>query len=495
MNRTPGTTDPAPADPATGDAAREGALTSPGHFEALAEVICRTGLHELRGSGVERVALSIAAEESDFIRFNHARVRQATQVRQGRAVLSIVRGQRRIEGAISLTGDPTLDIARLRHEAAVLVTELPQVPDDPHLLLSPPDRHTRRETAGRLPSADEAVRSVAEAAGLARSAGAGDGDADFVGIHAAGPVARAYADSTGSRHWHRSESFHLDWCLYAPGGDAGLRDKAVKSSLAGSHWAPEVFAQRVEAGLRQLSLLRQSPRVLPPGRYRAAFSPAAMAELLETLAWSGFSARDRRHGTSSLVLLAGAGEPEPGQQTMHAGVTLAEATADSGAPLFTTDGFVKPPRVTLIERGRSADLLTSARTAQEYGLAANGADDYEAPDALRLEPGTLPTADLLSALDTGLYVSNLWYLNYSDRNACRITGMTRFACFWVENGRLVAPLAVMRFDDSMIRMLGSGLVGLTDSAEPIPDAGTYGGRQLGSVTTPAAIIDGFTLTL
>jgi predicted Zn-dependent protease len=495
MSHHPWAVEAGRADADGGDAAREGALTSSDHFETLADAICRTDLHELRGSGVERIALSLDAEESDFIRFNHARVRQATQVRQGRAVLSVVRGQRRIEGAVSLTGDPTLDIARLRHEASALVAELPQVQDDPHLLLAPPASQTRCEAQGRLPSADEAVRSVTEAAGLGRAAGGGADEADFVGIHAAGPVARAYADSTGSRHWHRSETFHLDWCLYASGNDPALRDKAVKSSLAGRHWAPEVFAQRVEAGLRQLPLLREPPRALPPGRYRAAFSPAAMAELLETLAWSGFSARDRRHGTSSLVLLSGEGDPGPGQQTMHPGVTLSEATADSGAPLFTADGFVKPPRVALIDRGRSAGVLTSARTAQEYGLVANGADEYEAPDALRLEPGTLPSADLLAALDTGLYVSNLWYLNYSDRSACRITGMTRFACFWVENGRLVAPLAVMRFDDSMIRMLGSGLVALTDHAEAIPDAGTYGGRRLGSVTTPAAIIDGFTLTL
>ena len=45
--------------------------------------------------------------------------------------------------------------------------------------------------------------------------------------------------------------------------------------------------------------------------------------------------------------------------------------------------------------------------------------------------------NVLSALDTGVYISNLWYLNYSDRLACRITGMTRFASFWIENGEVV----------------------------------------------------------
>jgi hypothetical protein len=53
----------------------------------------------------------------------------------------------------------------------------------------------------------------------------------------------------------------------------------------------------------------------------------------------------------------------------------------------------------------------------------------------------------------------------------------------------------MRFDDSLLRMLGPGLVALTDTVECLPDAGTYGGRQLASVSTPAAIVDDFALTL
>ena len=102
---------------------------------------------------------------------------------------------------------------------------------------------------------------------------------------------------------------------------------------------------------------------------------------------------------------------------------------------------------------------------------------------------------MLAALDTGLYISNLWYLNYSDRQACRMTGMTRFACFWVEDGVLVAPLNVMRFDDSFLRLFGDGLVALTDEAEQFIATDTYERRQLGSVTTPGAIVEGLNLTL
>ena len=139
--------------------------------------------------------------------------------------------------------------------------------------------------------------------------------------------------------------------------------------------------------------------------------------------------------------------------------------------------------------------MNSPRSAAEFGVAANGAAHRSLPTPCAWRPGSIAQADLLSALDTGLYVSNLWYLNYSDRQACRITGMTRYACFWVENGKLVAPLNVMRFDDDVLRLFGAGLVGLTDAPEFTPNSDTYGARHLGSITTPAAVVDGFRLTL
>jgi predicted Zn-dependent protease len=217
-----------------------------------------------------------------------------------------------------------------------------------------------------------------------------------------------------------------------------------------------------------------------------------MVELLGTLGWSGFSLKSRRTGVSSLMRL------ERGEAAFDAGFNLDEAVALGTAPAFTAEGFVRPVRVALVEAGKlpaSGGTLNSPRSAAEYGVAANGVDAWESPEALRLGRGSIAQADLLSVLDTGLYVSNLWYLNYSDRQACRMTGMTRYACFWVEGGKLVAPVNVMRFDDDVLRLFGSGLVGLTDAPELTPSSDTYGARQLGSITTPAAVVEGFRLTL
>ena len=124
-------------------------------------------------------------------------------------------------------------------------------------------------------------------------------------------------------------------------------------------------------------------------------------------------------------------------------MTIAEATADGVAPAFQGNGFVRPQRVPLVDAGQLVGSLVSPRTAREFSLSANGANGDESPEALAMEGGALSAGDALSELHTGIFVGNLHYLNYSDRPACRMTGMTRFATFWVENGKIAAPLDVL----------------------------------------------------
>ena len=106
-----------------------------------------------------------------------------------------------------------------------------------------------------------------------------------------------------------------------------------------------------------------------------------------------------------------------------------------------------------------------------------------------------PTEGVLDALGTGLYIGNLWYLNFSDRTACRTTGMTRFGTFWVEGGEIVAPIEVLRFDDTAYNLLGERLEGLADSAETILDSSTYGHRSMESLRLPGALVSEMTFTL
>jgi predicted Zn-dependent protease len=210
--------------------------------------------------------------------------------------------------------------------------------------------------------------------------------------------------------------------------------------------------------------------------------------MLGTLAWGGFGIKDRKTGTSSLMLLEG------GETRLSPQFSLSEATATGVAPAFTSTGHVRPPSVPLVTSGRCAEPLVSPRSAVEFGLPEN-ADQGEYPASLALAGGALHTEGALAALDTGLWVGNLWYLSYSDRRSCRMTGMTRFASFWVEHGEIVAPIDVMRFDDSFLRLFGDGLIGLSREVELLPSNDTYGQRHLGSVSAPGALVDDMRFTL
>lgn len=145
--------------------------------------------------------------------------------------------------------------------------------------------------------------------------------------------------------------------------------------------------------------------------------------------------------------------------------------------------------------GKLVNTIVNRRSAAEYAATANGGNRYESLRAPEISPGDLPPDQVLSALDRGIYLSDLHYLNWSDRPTGRITGMTRFACFWVEEGKPVAPIAPMRFDDSLYNFWGEHLCALTTDREFIPETSTYEHRSIGGRLVPGMIVDNFTFTI
>lgn len=434
-------------------------------FFALADGLTR----QLRAG--EILLCRLSAERSDFVRFNRGKVRQAGSVDQRALALRLVYAGRQAAATLSIGGTKD-DFSLASGTLARLRETLDALPEDPWLLINEAPQSTSREHRGALAPAEAVVDAALEAArGL-----------DLVGIYAGGPVYRGFANSLGQRNWHEVDSFHFDFSLYREG------DQAVKSGYAGFNWEPAAFGEKVDAAAEELKRLQTPRRMIEPGAYRAYLAPRALEELTGLLCWGGFSAKARATGQSPLLrMLAG--------ETLSPKVTLRENTREGVGPGFQAEGFVKPPAVTLVQAGALAEALVSPRSAKEYGFASNAANGGEAPEALELLPGELEAREVLAALDTGLYVSNLWYLNFSDRAAGRITGMTRFATFWVERGRIVAPVSPMRFDDSIYRLLGENLVDLTREQELLLDALTYGERSTSSARLPGALVQALRFTL
>jgi len=411
------------------------------------------------------------AEDSDFVRLNHNRVRQAGHVRQIELSVDLIEGQRHAAASLSLSGDGPTDRARLEEELSLLRAQVACLGDDPYLLYATEVHDTTETREHMLPDSTAALSDIMDAAS----------GMDLVGIWASGPLYAGFANSLGQRNWYRAASFNFDWSCYHGG------DKAVKSTYAGSHWKPGALAQRMGEVREQLSVIARPPKTIPPGRYRVYLAPTALQEILEMTAWGGFSLKSHRTAQTPLIKLA------RNERSLHPSVTIAENSAEGLAPRFTPQGFTQPERVVLIDEGRYRDCLVSPRSSKEYGEPVNAG--AEVPQSLDMAPGTIPRSEVLQHLDTGLYVNNLWYANFSDQNDCRITAMTRFACFWVQDGEIQEPVNVMRLDESVYHMLGEDLIGLTREREFIQDSGTYGGRSSGCVRLPGALIEDFTFTL
>lgn len=419
----------------------------------------------------ETLLLNVQGEQSDFTRYNRSAVRQAGAVYQQYLSLELIVGQRHLAETISLTGTDEADLARAKQTLASLRADLPALPEDPYLLIATEPTNTEQIGQDRLPDSD-AMTDAILAAGSGR---------DLVGLSARGAIWRGFANSLGQRNWFATHSFHAEWCFYAAG------DKAIKTSYADFEWSDADFAARVDSAAEQLDILHRPARTIDPGEVRVYLAPAAMNELLGMVAMGGFSCKAHQTRTTSLLPMI------EGGRTLDPRVTLSENTAEGLSPNFTPAGFIKPPRVELITDGKLASTLVSPRSGKEYDLPPNAG--YEMPCSLEMAPGSLARQDILSELGEGIYAGQLWYLNYSDRPACRITGMTRFGTFWVEGGQIVAPLNVMRFDETTFRALGENLRAITAERDFLPDATTYGGRSTDSARLPGAIVDNVRFTL
>jgi predicted Zn-dependent protease len=437
------------------------------YFYALADAITAS-LH-----GDEFYTCTFRAEDSDFVRFNRSAIRQAGTVAQRFLTLDLIHGRRHAAAEVGLSGDVEGDRARVSQLLTGLREKLPHLPEDPHLLYATTVHSSVHQGENRLPDKADAVAAVLDA-GIGR---------DLVGFYAAGGIYDGFANALGQRNWFASFTFNCDWSFYY------RSDKAVKTGYAGFVWDPTVFARKVTEAVDQLDVLSRPPRTIPPGRYRVYLAPGALYDILEMLAWGGFGLKDHRTKQTTLLKMV-----EEGVH-LHPTITIRENTREGVAPDFQGAGFIKPDQVTLIEAGAFRDCLVSPRSAKEYDVPTNGASGAEAPESVEMAAGDIARDDILRRLDTGVYVNNLWYLNYSDRSACRMTGMTRFATFWVEGGIIQAPLSVMRFDESIYRMLGDHLLGLTAERDFILDAGTYHQRSTGSSRLPGALVEDFNFTL
>jgi len=414
---------------------------------------------------------NLVGEESDFIRMNNCKIRQGGNVSQYYLELTLIKGNKQASYSLVLSKDKDNDIKLINKTLDDLRSRFDFLPEDPYLLYATEVHSSEQVSKNNLPNSKDAVSEILNAAR----------GKDLVGIYASGGIMYGFANSLGQKNWFEKYNFNADWSLYY------RADKAVKSGYAGFTWDSKLLKAKMDKALNEFAIISKEPKTIKPGKYRVYLAPSALDEFIGMLGWGGFGLKSQKTKNSPLLKMIDE------NFKLHASVTMKENTKEGIAPNFQQEGFIKKDEVVLIKEGAYAGSLISPRSAKEYNVETTGS--AEGLESFEMLGGNVEDNRILETLGTGILMNNAWYLNYSDKASCRITGMTRFASFWVEEGKIKAPLNVMRFDESIYRMLGENLVGLTRNQDFIASAGTYYRRSTGSSRLPGAIVKDFIFTL
>ncbi len=439
-------------------------------LERIESGLARAGLAEAEVCATER-RLGLA-------RFSNNVVDQHVDLHEVEVTVRVADGER-IAMVRGVSAAPD-DVADLLLRARRLLPHVPPLEGFPGFA-----PHQSVPPSSPLPPATEAADASARASLLAEHLRAAEAQGRRLAgtletrVERRAVVTTAGQRCEGTRGWSSVRCFALD-----SEGQSGF-GHAVATDLE------SLDVRRAARRALERCAMAAEPRPLPPGSYDVLLEPPAVAELIEWLAMTGYSAREVLDGTS---FLAGRqGEPLSGP-----GVTLADdpAWAAERGFAFPFDHEGTPGRrVEVVQHGVGGEPLTDRRLAARMGVASSGhaelgEDEVSAmPRALRMEAGTTPEQRLLAGLREGLLVSRLHYVNgLLDTRRTLMTGTTRDGTFWVERGEVVHPVRNLRFTDEVLAAFGRAELG--DRLEPVPTWWQDGGI----LHCPALLVRGLRFT-
>ncbi|MFN7039389.1 MAG: metallopeptidase TldD-related protein [Alphaproteobacteria bacterium] len=418
----------------------------------------------------EYLTINLSGEKSLFARFNNAKVRQIIEVEQYFIELIFSCNNKSINYKLPFNFSFEKDSSSIRKILDKCRNEFNTLPDDP-FIVKPSNNGTSSENYyGDIP--DNIVSGILEEVS----------SLDFVGLYTSGYIIKANVNSKGQKHWFSTENFQADFSIYAPG------QQAVKEIYADMNWDKNKFKAKIDDAKNKLEILQKPQKILSPGSYRTYFAPDAVSELVNMLSWNGINMSSLKQGHSALKNLSEG-------TTLSSLFSLKEDFTLNLVPKFNELGEVFSDIIPIITDGKLENLLTNTRTAKEHKLETNYANSSESMRSAIVKSGNLAKENILKELDTGLYISNLHYLNWSDLTHGRLTGMTRYACFWVENGEIISPINNLRFDETLYNFWGKNLIALTDFRELIPQTGSYEERVIGGTLVPGMLVSEFNYTL
>ncbi|NTU71003.1 MAG: TldD/PmbA family protein [Coriobacteriia bacterium] len=262
---------------------------------------------------------------------------------------------------------------------------------------------------------------------------------------------------------------------------------------SGSGWASfldidaaNLAAEAIGSQAADIAQRAANPGDLAPGTYTVVLAPDAVADIMDFLAYTGFSAKSVDEGRSFM-------SGHIGEQVMSDHITITDDALSKRA-MGTTFDFEGQPRrkVVLVDHGIATRPITDSYWAARLGVANTGhalpAPNPYGPMPMNLEmaAGEESIDSLIAGVERGVYVTRFHYVNVEDPITVLLTGMTRDGTFLIENGRLTRPLKNLRFTQSAVEALAS--------CEGVTRDRRFIGTEDGAVYVPGLLLARFAFT-
>ena len=440
------------------------------------QTICSQVFDSLKEN--EQLTVYLEGENSQYFRFNDSKLRQSGIIEDYAVTISLFSGKKSLQSSTTLSSDIKSSVSNLTNEINALRDPLSLIPENDFTCFPDPFESLDIVKSGQLPKREEILEALMDTIS----------SDNLTGVWTSGKIFRACSTSEGTNHWFEKDSFIFDFSLI----DA--QENMVKVLFPGSNWDKSKFFAAFHEASEKLKLMNKPKMELKPGKYRVWFEPNAVADFVDMFNWNGVSESSFRNGSSCLLKLRNS------DTRLSNLFSLNESFSSLSTAPFNSRGEVSED-VAIIQNGILSNTLVNAKTALEYKISSNFAEEPnswgmgEYMRSPHMEAGDIDNEERLDKLGTGIFISNIHYLNWSDTLGGRITGLTRYACYWVEDGKLVAPIKTMRFDDSFYNFFGSNLEGVGKEVLARPVIETYDGRNPGETTCPGILVKDFELTL
>ena len=245
----------------------------------------------------------------------------------------------------------------------------------------------------------------------------------------------------------------------------------------------------LRTNIQKIEILKKEKIELKPGKYPVYLSPTAMNDIWNMMNWHGIQGKAFGEKQSAFMDLY------EKKKMLNPKISLKENFTLNMAPKFNDEGEISDGEISLIENGLLITPLTNQKSAKKFGMIPNKANSWETLRSGEISQGNTSEKKLISELKSGIYISNVHYLNWSNQKNAEITGMTRFGCYFVDDNQQISPIKDMRFNTSFYDLFGADLLDLSKEYSVFCESGTYGMRKINGVMKVPGALTKMTFTL